>query len=219
MKHDIELPWNEFKAQVLDVGTWQWIYFDTADHYKIFAKQNDFTAICKIFKDSGSDQTDFETNYQTNATTTFVSKSQTRFERDDIRLKMSRAEATFASGEAEVSFKLPGEVGVDPVFIGGGYAFTDVFTFGDCVEKVQIVDVDDILGYGEHTVIATYHDETESDSNKGWYMWPMPIAGGEVEVEPLGYYGEAIAGLYLELYFKSTAATKVYVDFILGRLA
>lgn len=217
MSKPLELPWSAFKAQVLDTGEWQWIYFDSENTYRIFAKLNDFTVLCQIYKDSGADQTDFETNYQPQAGKTLVSHTQTRFEREDIRLQMSRAEAAFADGEAEVSIKLPGEVGVDSVFIGGGYAFTDVHQFGDKVTKVQLVDVDNILGFGAHAVIATYHDGRVDAGNQGWYLWPAPQAGGEVEVDPMGFYGEAVAGLYLELYFECGAATKVFVDFVFGR--
>lgn len=217
MRETLELPWTAFKSQVLDTGEWQWIYFDYENTYRIFAKLNDFTVLCQIYKDSGDDQADFETNYQPQAQKTFVSHAQTRFEREDIRLQMCRAEASVVSGEAEVSIKLPGEVGIDPVFIGGGYAFTDAHQFGDKVKKVQLVDVDNILGFGAHTIVASYHDDRVDEANQGWYLWPAPQAGGEVEVDPMGYYGEAVAGLYLELYFEAGLATKVFVDFVFGR--
>lgn len=217
MKHTLELPWSTFKTQVLDTTQWQWIYFDYSDTYHIFAKQNDFTVLCKIYKDSGADQTDFETNYKDNVSSSLVSHTQTRFEREDIRLQMCRAESAVVDGEAEVSIKLPGEVGVDAVFIGGGYAFTNVHAFGDHVTKVQIVDVDNILGFGAHAVIATYHDDRVNEANQGWYLWPAPQSGGEIEVEPLGFYGEAVAGLYLELYFSVASASTVYVDYVFGR--
>lgn len=213
----IEISWSQFKDFV-DTGSASPIYLnEPGEAYSVYLAMNGLTFKTYLRADS-SELIEFEAGYKDFFNLSLVTKSQSRFERDDIRLKMSRSEAAFSSGEAEVSFKLPGEVGVDKVFIGGGYAFTDVFTFGDCVEKIQVVDVDNILGLGAHYVVATYHDETEAAANAGWYMWPSPQAGGEIEVEPLGFYGEAVAGLYLELYFKATAATKIYVDFTLGRL-
>jgi len=212
----IEISWGLFKA-LLDTGTANPIAVDEPNGKSLFMSHEGL--ILKTYLESGSADFAEYTAISDMFNASLISKAQTRFERDDIRLKMSRAEATFVSGEAEVSFKLPGVVGVDKVFIGGGYAFTDVFAFGDAVEKIQIVDVDDILGFGSHTVIAEYHDETLDEANQGWFMYPAPQAGGEIEVDPMGFYGEALAGLYIELYFKASAATKVYVDFIFGRMA
>jgi hypothetical protein len=218
----IELSWDNFKSQVLDTVGWSWIYFDVDGHYKIFAKQNDFTVVCKIYKDDGSDQSDFESNYKDNVSKLIVNNTKTQFEREDIILKLSRVQADFdVSGEAKISIKVPGTPGTSDVrYVAGGYAFTDVFSFGDAMNKIQVVDVDNIIGMGANTVLKTYHDEELDEENQGWYLWPSPQAGGEVEIDPIGYYGEIPAGLYLEIYFKKTivsGASKVFCDIWWGK--
>lgn len=212
----IQVNWSQFK-ELLDKGAVRARYVSTPNGYAIYGCDQALVFQCAVVTGE-ADCTEFENSYQAAIDSVRAASVATQFEREDIRLQMSRAEAAFASGAAEVSIKLPGTVGTEPVFIGGGYAFTDVHTFGDCVEKVQIVDIDDILGFGAHTVVATYHDDRVAAGNQGWYLYPAPQAGGEIEVDPMGFYGEAVAGLYLELYFKCSAATKVYVDFIFGRL-
>jgi hypothetical protein len=219
--HTTELPWAEFKAQCLDAG-WQYIYFDINNHYNIYAKNSEFTVLCKIHKDDNADQIDFENAYKDAATTDLKSGVQTQFERDDIVLKLCRGEAAFdGSGDAEISFPVPGTPGSgDGRYVAGGYAFTDVFGFGDYVSQVNIVDVDNILGMGAHTVLQTYHDTDIDSSQAGWYFWPNAQVGGEVELDPIGYYGFIPSGLYLEVYFKRKAgntATTVYCDVWWGK--
>lgn len=212
----IQINWSQFK-ELLDKGSIRARYVTTDFGYTVYGSDQALVFQCSIATGE-ADCTEFENSYKAAIDSVKAATVATQFEREDIRLQMCRAEASFSGGEVEVSMKLPGSVGTEIVFIGGGYAFTDVHTFGDRVEKVQIVDVDNILGYGAHTVVATYHDDRVPAGNAGWYLYPAPQAGGEIEVDPMGFYGEAIAGLYLELYFKATAATKVYVDFIFGRL-
>lgn len=216
--NNLELKWPKFK-QFVDQRAVPIQYVEINDNYYLSAFHGPLCVTCLIPKmdPASDDQAEFEADYKATANGNIKEPVQTQFEREDIRLQMSKATADFVDGEAEISIKLPGTVGVDTVFIGGGYAFTDVHTFGDCVEKVQIVDVDNILGMGAHTVVATYHDDRVATANQGWYLYPAPQAGGEIEVDPMGFYGEAVAGLYLELYFKATNATKVYVDFVFGR--
>jgi hypothetical protein len=147
---------------------------------------------------------------------------QTQFERTDIVLKVGCQEATFdENGFAEVSIKVPGTPGTeDGRYVAGGYAFTDSYTFGDRITKIQVVDIDNILGYGAETVVKTYHDQDLIEGEQGWFMWPAPQVGGEIEIDPMGYYGFIPAGLYLEIYFQRAAsgtATKVYIDYYWGK--
>ena len=222
MKFDIELPWSDFKNSCLDNQNYSWIFFEIDQTYKIFAKQNDFTVLCKIYKDSGADQVDFETNYQSNQCFGLKSNVQTQFERQDIVLRTAKATAAFSSNEAEISIKVPGVPGSgDGRYVAGGYAFTDNFTFGDKITQINIVDVDNILGFGDHTIIQTYHDSDVDEANKGWFLWPnVSVSGnasGEIEIDPMGYYGFIPAGLYLEIYFEAASSTNVYCDIWWGQ--
>ena len=59
----IEIPWTGFKAFVTSKSL-RMQYVDLSDTYFLFAFDGHFAVECKIYKDSGADQTDFETNYQ-----------------------------------------------------------------------------------------------------------------------------------------------------------
>lgn len=71
--------------------------------------------------------------------------------------------------------------------------------FGDSV-KFQVVDVDNILGYGAGTVL----DEFATD----WYVAPGQSMQGQTI---LPYSAEIIAGLYIRLIYNSTGGTNVSV--------
>ena len=141
----------------------------------------------------------------------------TQFERTDIVLKIASDSTIFdGNNEAVLNFLVPGTPGsTDGRYVAGGYAFTDVMGFGDKVEEINVIDIDDILGYGANTIVQTYHETDMSESNKGWYFWPSPQAGGEIEIDPMGYYGFLPSGLYMQIKFKKTVAsgaTKVYCN-------
>lgn len=219
MKHDIELPWAEFKAQVLDVGSWKWMHFDVSGHYMIFAKQNQFTVFCKLFKDSGADQTDFETNYAPNSVDIIIDKTESRFERDDIVLKLSRvAGQADANGDLALSIKVPGTPGSDSRYAAGGYAFTDAYAWTDKVSKVEVIDEDNITGYGAGAVLKEYHDAEAPEANQGWPFWKMHGAEGECEIEPMGWYGNLPSGLYLKITMKLAANANAKVALWWGKV-
>jgi hypothetical protein len=221
----IELPWAEFKNQVLGGVQWSILYFELANHYFIYAKQNQFTVVCKMHKDSGADQLDFENNYKNSIGNIVTDNARTQFEREDIRLQIAKAKAIInQNGEAVIRIRVPGIVGQDSRYIAGGYAFTDVFTFGDAVTEINVVDVDNIAGYGAETVLGTYHDVDADSENSGWYFWPSPQVGGEIEVEQnlMGYYGNIKSGFFVEMKFKmaqGSTATTVYCNLFLGKVA
>ena len=128
----------------------------------------------------------------------------TQYELNDKDLKIASCECSFdINGLATMSLKVPGTPGTtEGRYVAGGYAFSDIWTKGDRLYKVQIVDVDNILGYGPNTVVKTYHDEEVDDANAGWRMWQTEQLGGEVEIDPIGGYGFIPAGLYLQVIFK-----------------
>lgn len=214
----IELPWSNFKTDCLDKPEWQWIYFDINDHYNIYAKQNDFTVLCKIHKDSGVDQTEFEADYKDNATTEISPVVTTQEEKNDKVLKLVGGITTFSAGVALLSIKVPGTPGSgDGRYAAGGYCFSDNFTIGDRVTKVQVVDTDDLLGYGAGTVLKTYYDDAADELNQGWYMYPSHASSAEIEIDPIGGYGFIPSGFYLEIHASCVAATKLVADLWWGK--
>jgi hypothetical protein len=209
----IELSWPDFKAQVIDVGTWQWIYFEVSNHYHIYGMQNNFQVLCKIYKDSGADQTEFEADYKDNATSALTSEVVTQEEKNDKVLKLAGAIADFSGGEAMISLLVPGTPGgSDGRWAAGGYAFADAWTIGDRITKVQVVDTDNLLGYGAGTVLKEYYDSECAEPNRGWYMYPAHSGTGEIEIDPIGGYGFIPAGMYIEIYAECASSTKLVVD-------
>jgi hypothetical protein len=210
MKFDIELPWSEFKSQVLDTVGWQWIYFDIDNTYKIFAKQNDFTVLCKIFKDSGADQTDFEGNYQSLVSSRFENNVRTKFEVDEIVLKLAKISGQADSnGDLSLEIQVPGSIANVERYVSGGYAYVDNYAWTDAVTKIEVKDNDNVLGYGAGAVLKTYHDADVPTDNQGWFFEKHHGNEGVVEIEPMGWYGQFNGELYLKLTFKVSANAKV----------
>jgi hypothetical protein len=216
----IVINWSQFK-ELLDKGHVRARYVTSDIGYMIHGADQGLIYTCNVATGE-ADFTEFEDSYKDAIDSLKVASVSTQFERDDIVLKLCKGESAFdGSGDAEISLKVPGTPGSgDGRYVAGGYAFTDIFGFGDYVSQVNIVDVDDILGMGAHTVLQTYHDTEIDAANAGWYFWPNAQVGGEVELDPIGYYGFIPSGLYIEVYFKRKAgntATKVYCDIWWGK--
>ena len=143
----------------------------------------------------------------------------TQAEKNDKVLKLACAQTTtFTGGVAVVSIKIPGTPGgTAGRFVAGGYAFSDVWTKGDRVTKVQVVDHDDIKGYGAGTVLKPYHDSELPEENQGWLMYPAQQNSGEIEIDPIGGYGFIPAGFYLDIYCECAAATWFAADYWWGK--
>lgn len=210
MKFDIELPWTEFKSQVLETAGWKWLYFEIDNTYKVFAKQNDFTVLCKIYKDSGTDQTDFETNFIPIVSDRFESNVRTKFEVDEIVLKLTKLSGQAdANGDLSLELKVPGSIANVERYVSGGYAYVDNYQWTDSLNKVEVVDVDNVVGYGAGAVLKTYHDAEVPTENQGWYFEKSFGSEGLVEIEPMGWYGQFNGELYLRLTFKVSANANV----------
>jgi hypothetical protein len=106
-------------------------------------------------------------------------------------------------------------------FVAGGYAFTDAGKFGDRCTKIEVADMDNILGSGAGAVIKTYHDQDVDPSNAGWYLYPAPQSAYEIEIDPIGGYGKLPAGLYLRVTFQKVSdspATQVACNIWWGKI-
>lgn len=205
----IELAWPEFRDQVLDIVGWNWKYFESNNEYKIFAKQNGFIVECRINKDSGADQAEFESDYKPNASAEFIDRTQTQFERDDIVLKLAKASGQAnASGDLTIDLVVPGNAGEVTRYAAGGYLYTDNYSWDDSIDRVEIVDVNNIFGYGANTVLKTYHDHEVDEENRGWFFEKSHGSEGVVEIEPMGWYGALRGGLVLRLVIKIQANAK-----------
>lgn len=218
MKYDIELPWAEFRDQVLGQPGWTLNYFDLSNHYWLYAVKNSFIAFCKIHQDSGADQTEFEADYKPAENPLIVNATQGRFERDDIVLKLACTSGQAdASGDLALSILVPGTPGSEYRYAAGGYAFSDNYGWSDKIKKVEIVDEDNLLGLGAGTVVKVYHDSDADEANQGWFFWKTHGSEGECEIEPMGWYGQIPSGLYLRVTFKLQANANCKTNIWWGR--
>ena len=134
----------------------------------------------------------------------------TQFEKNDKDLKICSGMVTVdaETKKAEIVLKICGDIALgEGRFISGGYAFSSPSRAGDRVSVVEVVDIDDILGYGAGAVLKTYHDSEIEETQQGWFLNP---AGFPIELETMGGYAFAYAGLYLRLKFESLYTDTIF---------
>ena len=149
---------------------------------------------------SGSDQSDFETNFQSAANASPRGNVVQVLGKDTLVL------CPFG-----VSFPAPANQSTtynyaltSPVFLRGGTLFPSPGTLGYQL-SVQIIDVNNVLGAGANYVVATYVN--------GWYVMP----GIPNIIEDISVSSEIPAGLYVSFVYNNTSATQatqVVVNFL-----
>lgn len=213
------------KNNTLDTGTWLGQEIEAGSYYELQATEinqwaNDSTVLTDLL--SGDIKLEHGSLIEdgvmaVNTLLDNVPKEVvTAFEKNDKRLKCIRGEASYSSNECTITFPIPS----GGRWIAGGSAFTDAFYAGDSVTACQLVDIDNILGYGANTVLANYEDNDAPTANQGWYFEPDANGTGFIEIEPIGGYAFIYEGLYLVLKFKknaSSTATKVFVNVLWGK--
>lgn len=129
---------------------------------------------------------------------TTVKEVVTQFEKNDKTLKMSSGKGSVdGTSVAEVIILVPGNpANGDGRWIDAGTSWFDAIHEDDRITNVEVVDIDNILGYGAGFVVKTYHDDEVAASSAGWYI---PKHTGVSKVEALGGYGFIPAGLYLRV--------------------
>jgi len=207
------LSWSSFKSLVDDKAMGIQ-YIDVEGYYFLKAFDSSFSIGCAMLKDGGADQIDFEDNYKAAGNVKLKQEVETQNEKNDKVLKLACATANFAANACVVSIKVPGTPGgTDGRWAAGGYCFTDAWVMGvSKVDKVQVVDTDDLLGYGAGTVVKEYYDSDMAAGSQGWFMYPAQQNSGEIEIDPIGGYGFIPSGFYLEIHATCTSSTKMCVD-------
>ncbi len=141
-----------------------------------------------------------------------------RFERTDIVLKLAKAFGQAdANGDLVINIVIPGTPGEITRYASGGYAFVDNYTWDSALTKIEVVDVDDIFGYGANAVVKEYHDSEMATDHQGWYFEKSYGSEGNVDIEPMGWYGEMRGGLTLRMTFKIAANANVKVLLYWGK--
>lgn len=114
-----------------------------------------------------------------------------------------KSAATDGNGDATVQIKVPGTAG-DPNarLIYWGTGWFDNPAVGDCICKIEVVDVDNILGAGAGFVAGSY-TETDDATLSGWFISNHePV----IKMESVGGEGHLMAGLYLEITVNAAAS-------------
>lgn len=174
-----------------------------------------------------ADKDDFELNYKDLGNHSPKSEVRTQFERDDLTIKMAKIKETVVDGECRVELRVPGILGSgDGRYLAGGYGMLDTHDPDDhMICTVEDIDraiawqialaidpqaeapvsdatVQGMGDYPNYPIVGSYTEDEGDPENEGWYFWPLAKAGGnapigEIELEPLGYYGFVPAGFYL----------------------
>lgn len=172
----------------------QWVICDNTYRLKCF--DNFFSMDCSIPMDGNTDQIDFETNFKNKSNKPIKTEVITQFEKEDKILKLFSGEVDVVNGVATLLLKTPGVPGSGGRYIDWGVAWFNEQHNGDKVYKVEVVDIDNLLGYGAGVILRTYHDEAALEENCGWRI---PKTEGVVEVDALGGYGFLPSGFYLRI--------------------
>lgn len=169
----------------------------------------------------------------------------TQMEKSDKGLRLASDEVTFTGNIARVQIQIPGDLGTIGRYIAGGYAFTDIYYFGDRISKVELIDKDFVYaglaypatpfaaGVPETTeettwadimpdgvVLGAYHDSDAPEGQQGWRLWCDDGNQGGVDIDPLGGYGDLYAQAYISITCEkkeASTATKIAVNLWWGK--
>lgn len=217
----MEANWTQFKT-VANSRNLNIQYIEIGDNYWLKLFDGLFSIECLLPLDpTHPDTMDFEANYKINGNKNPQQVVTTQFELNnkDIKVANMRGNVDPTSGVAVAQIKSPGIMANgNGRYLAGGEAFFDYAHTLDIVTKIEIVDVDNVLGYGAETVIKSYHDDESDLSNQGWIIGVDTFNSignsGSIEVETLGGYGFIPAELYLRITAQKDPANKTGTFFV-----
>lgn len=223
----VEISWASAKSKIGSGLSFKEI--DEQGHYFIYIPESQIVWLCKIYKDSGVDQTEYESSYQSNKDGVLKSNVVTASELNDKTLRTFCVFSdTNASGEAEMSVKVPNS----GRYIAYGDIEFEQRHFGDHVRDIEILDYDRLIawqialsidpgatspvddtvvqanGYPLYPIIAHY-DEKEisgmSNANTVGTVksgMAMTFQFGVTDAQPVGGYGYIPGNFYLRIVAK-----------------
>jgi hypothetical protein len=222
---NVYLEWQEFKTHILEAQKLRWT--DRDEFYLLSYSDDGGIFESSIIKDSGTDHTDFESNYKEQGNKSVIRQVITQYEKNDKTLRCICAFAdTDSNGEAVIAVPVPTTHG------GRWIAYADaefeVRHFGDRISAAEVADLDrgiawqialagdpeatepvsdatvQAMGYPLYPVVG-YYDERDIDqgaANKAGTIYGgigMTLQFGVTEAQPIGGYGWIPGGLYLVL--------------------
>lgn len=183
--------WSEYKELLTRKNpNWQHIEHSASYYLFFFDGQTQYSYV--MSKDGGADQGDWEDNYKSQSNYA-IGQRPYSFATSDFKFKGDGVTFTAtANGSSQADFKIltAGEPGL---YVNGGDLFTAGSKVGDYV-KFQVVDVDNILGYGAGFVVEEWISK--------WFVNP---SGAQSVATP--YAGKIPGGLYLRMIYQNTNAS------------
>lgn len=199
MNTTINTDWSTLKT-FIQTNKLNIQYLESVDFYYLVVFDNQFSLSCTIEKTGDSNQIDFENNYKSNSNKSPKSEVVTQFEKDDKVLKLFKTKAIVnESGIATIEAKVPGNPETDGRYVDSGMVWFDGHHADDQIQSVEVVDVDNLYGYGMGFVLRVWHDDDASSENQGWYL---PSTNMPLQVTSLGGYGFIPSGTYLRIVAK-----------------
>ena len=195
------VDYDTFKVCVTSKSL-DWQYIERADWYEIFTFDGNIKYETRVYKSSdnvaGLDwdteetyKTDFEGVYKSSANKPTGIKLNP-YAVGSVEFQGVGKSTTVTAGDTQ---NLDLKVTSGDRLFNGGMLYTTNAVIGDWI-KVQIVDVDNILGYGSDYVVKTFIQK--------YYVFP-----GHVMTVKTPYAGKVLENLYIRMQYKSTGGTNV----------
>lgn len=207
----MEINWSEFKTFIDSRNlSIQYVVYNNNYHLKGFDGFFELECLIPFDRSLSSDTIDFEDNYKANGNQSIIQNVGTKLERDDIVLKLGRISGQAdANGDLILNIIIPGTTGIITRYISGGYVYVDPYTWDSALIKCEVIDVDNIFGFGANTILKQYHDSELATENQGWYFEKSYGTEGSIDIEPLGWYGSLYGGVTLRITFKIEANANI----------
>lgn len=197
----IDLPYLDFKALIESRGLLPRC-IELSDRYYVAAQDGVFEIHSDLMKDDPF-VSDFIENVLPKCNQSNAIDVTTRMELDFLTLKLACASGQAdENGDLSINIDVPGSPEAISRYIAGGYAVTNNYLFGDKIRKVNVLDRDGFFSGVPGYVLRTYHDEEVDEQNSGWFFWKTHGTEGEVEVEPIGWYGQLRGTMRIQCVFK-----------------
>lgn len=185
--------WESFKLNIQNNLIY---YIECIDHYIIWTYIGKEKVCCKLYTSDLDNNIDFETNYKAKANKQ-VGDASAIFPINDgycVRYKGVNLGTATAGQTTYLSTRINAER-----YSNGVQILLKNHVFGDCLD-LEIVDVDNILGYGNNIVLDRFGDE--------WYVDPSTsLQSGTI----VSYPGRISAGLYIRVTYYSVGTVDVQV--------
>ena len=164
---DINLSYADLVSTVAAKGL-KWQHVEIADRYSLWALENAVTYHATIFKDNAevggidpeqeaANLIDYTTKYAQSANAPISSKVLTEPD-NNFQMQADAVSSVCAKGTTTtIDYRMVNHAGESYTvkYLNGAEIYTDNCALGDWAES-QIVDIDNVLGYGANLVLKTY---------------------------------------------------------------